>query len=165
MNWTTLVAEPSLQNLPYKIETNHFGQIVMSPATVSHSFYQGRIGHLMENLRPDGITLPECPIETFGGVKVADVAWCSSDFIAENELGTSFQNAPEICVEMISPANSKQEMIEKCALYFERGASEVWTCTLKGKMVFYNVEGEIRKSKLFPTFPNKIEHPIFRAKK
>jgi len=34
--------------------------------------------------------------------------------------------APEICVEVISPRNSPEEMAEKRALYFAAGADEVW---------------------------------------
>jgi hypothetical protein len=38
-----------------------------------------------------------------------------------NALG----RAQEICVEALSPSNAVEEMIEKCALYFEAGAKEV----------------------------------------
>ncbi len=38
---------------------------------------------------------------------------------------TPYPKAPEICVEVKSPANSKIEMDEKIRLYLEKGALEV----------------------------------------
>ncbi len=32
MNWQEVCREPTLQNLPFKIELNRYGQVVMSPA-------------------------------------------------------------------------------------------------------------------------------------
>ena len=37
MDWREVIENPSLRNLPFKIETNEWGQIVMTPATVRHS--------------------------------------------------------------------------------------------------------------------------------
>jgi hypothetical protein len=45
--------------------------------------------------------------------------------------------APEICIEVLSPSNSQLEMVEKRALYFEAGAAEVWTCDLDDSMTFH----------------------------
>ena len=45
--------------------------------------------------------------------------------------------APEICVEVVSPGNTRQEMEDKRALYFEAGAEEVWLCDVKGTLHFF----------------------------
>ena len=37
MKWQEVLEDKSLQDLPYKIELNAWGQIVMSPAKVRHS--------------------------------------------------------------------------------------------------------------------------------
>jgi hypothetical protein len=43
-SWEDICADPVLRNLPYKIETNARGQIVMSPpARNEHSGFQQRI--------------------------------------------------------------------------------------------------------------------------
>ena len=34
--WKEIVESPNLKNLPYKIETNEWGQIVMTPASAKH---------------------------------------------------------------------------------------------------------------------------------
>lgn len=43
MNWQEVCADRALQDIPYKIELNRWGQIVMSPAKNKHSVYQGLI--------------------------------------------------------------------------------------------------------------------------
>ena len=39
MNWQEVCANPALQNLPYKMELNQQGQIIMSPASVLHVIF------------------------------------------------------------------------------------------------------------------------------
>src|SRR5580693_1889450 len=60
---------------------------------------------------------------TLDGVKVIDVVWMSAGYFRELEAKEPLvlERAPEICVEVLSPSNSKPEMEEKRALYFEAG--------------------------------------------
>jgi len=157
MQWQEVCENKQLQDLPFKIELNKWGQIVMSPAKPKHSFYQGRIQSLLEMLLKTGVTMPECAIQTTDGVKVADVVWCSdriADIILEE---TAASIAPEICVEVKSASNTLEEMVEKKDLYFAAGAEEVWVCDAQGKMRFYNRQEELSKSLLVPDFPNQIQ--------
>ncbi len=50
MNWQQVCEHKDLQNLPFKIELNQRGQIIMSPAKVYHSAYQGEIECCPRNL-------------------------------------------------------------------------------------------------------------------
>ena len=59
--------------------------------------------------------------------------------------------APEICVEIISPSNSKGEIEEKIKLYLTKGAHEVWIVNDDGKMRYYTAQGEIAESSEVPT--------------
>ncbi|BAP56750.1 hypothetical protein THII_2453 [Thioploca ingrica] len=157
MNWQEVCEHPELQNLPFKIELNANGQILMSPVKVLHSLYQGRIEYLLRSLLPLGEALPECAIKTSQGTKVADVAWVSAKRLAIIKYETECSIAPEICIEVCSRSNTDEEMTEKRTLYFERGAQEVWICDQNGQMSFYNPQGQLVQSKLVPKFPNKIE--------
>lgn len=49
MRWEEVCEHKQLQDLPFKIELNKWGQIVMSPVKIKHSFYQGRIQRLFIN--------------------------------------------------------------------------------------------------------------------
>ncbi len=43
MNWEQVCRDTILHNLPYKIELNQWGQIIMSPASIWHIDFQDRI--------------------------------------------------------------------------------------------------------------------------
>lgn len=157
MQWKDVVTNPSLRDLPFKIETNEWGQIVMTPAKLMHGKYQSLIDGLLQDLMEQpGETVIECAIQTRKGTKVADIAWFSENRWEQVQDEYDSPIAPEICVEVISPSNSSDEIQEKKQLYIERGAVEVWTCNAKGKMQFYNLAGEMLSSALVPQFPKTI---------
>lgn len=157
MQWKDVVTNPNLRDLPFKIETNEWGQIVMTPAKLMHGKYQSLIDGLLQDLiEQPGETVIGCAIQTRKGTKVADIAWFSEDRWEQVQDEYDSPIAPEICVEVISPSNSSGEIEEKKQLYFERGAVEVWTCNAKGKMQFYTLSGELSSSALVPQFPKAI---------
>lgn len=126
MQWSEVISNPLLQNLPFKIELNKFGKLLMSPASNSHGRIQGRLAAILWNNMPEGEVITECSIDTSDGVKVADIAWASALFVSEFGYTTPYTKAPELCVEIVSPSNSKQEMANKTDLYLAKGAQEVW---------------------------------------
>lgn len=157
MKWQEVCDNKYLQDLPFKIELNKWGQIVMSPVKPKHSFYQGRIQSLLETFLKTGIVMPELAIQTTDGVKVADVVWVSdprADIILEEDVASI---APEICIEVKSASNTLEEILEKKDLYFGAGAEEVWVCDAKGNMRFYNRQGQLSKSLLVPDFPEAVK--------
>ena len=157
MNWQEVCEREDLRDLPYKIETNRYGQVVMSPASNHHGFLQARLSYLPLDLGPEGSrVISECSVDTDDGTKVADVAWLSQEFWKSRGAETPYSKAPEICVEIQSPSNSKSEMDFKRQLYFGAGASEVWICGEAGELTFY-VGGEmVEASEFFPTVPKLI---------
>lgn len=152
MKWSEVIEHPSLQDLPFKIELNEYGQIVMTPAKNIHGRYQVKIGNLLESQLPDGEAITECSIQTSKGVKVADVAWCSAEFIKQHGYETPYSCAPEICVEITSSGNSPKGMQETVALYLEAGAKEVWLISEKAEIEFYDGRGKISQS----SYPIKV---------
>lgn len=114
-----------MQNLSFKIELNKFGKLLISPESNSHGRSQGRIAGALSQQQPEGEVITECSIQTSDGVKVAEVAWASATFIAELGYATPYPKAPELCIEIVSPSNSKQEISEKLELYLATGAQEV----------------------------------------
>ncbi|MCI0389085.1 MAG: Uma2 family endonuclease [Acidobacteria bacterium] len=157
MTWEEVCAHPSLKDLPFKIETNQWGQVVMSPVKIPHSAYQGEINGLLHDLMKAGRVLVECAIDTAKGTKVADVAWVSATRFRRIKNETACSVAPEICVEVYSASNTQKEMKEKRELYFEKGAKEAWYCDKHGNISFYNDQGKLKKSALCPDFPGRIK--------
>ena len=155
LTWEALCRDPSLQDLPYKIETNERGQIVMSPTFQSHGAYQADIsGRLREH---GGRVVSECAIRTSGGTKVADVGWYTVGRWDKVKEAFDSPIAPQICVEVVSPTNTAEELSEKVQLYFDAGAEEVWLCEEEGDMQFFTPEGQQSTSVRMPAFPAKIE--------
>jgi len=154
MEWQEVCEHPSLQNLPFKIELNAKGQVLMTPVKVYHSAFQGQIARLLPET---GVVLPECAVKTEKGTKVADVAWASEARFEKIRHESECSIAPEICIEVVSASNTEDEMEERRELYIRSGVSEFWVCGKAGNMSFFNEQGKIKKSKLVPDFPHKIE--------
>lgn len=152
VEWKELMNNSLLRNLPYKIELNKFGQILMSSASNRHGITQFNVGSELKNVKGSGVVIIECSILTSEGVRVADVAWASDEFIAEFGEQTPYPKAPEICVEIKSPANSKAEKEEKIRLYLGKGAQEVWIVDEKSNVNFHTHTGKIEKSKFAAGF-------------
>jgi len=155
--WHEILTDPSLAELPHRIETDRHGHIVMSPPPAfSHSQRQGKILGLLLRLLPEGQAMPECPLSTSDGVKAIDAAWLSTERKENIEKPIVLVRAPEICVEIISPSNTSSEIKEREALYFEAGAQEVWTFSLDGKLTFFVSGQEVDASRLCPGFPREV---------
>lgn len=156
--WSEIAADPFLASLEHRIETNEYGQIVMMPPPgFEHSRLQTRVLTRLMNLMPlGGEVLAECPVSTTGGVKGVDVVWISegrAKGVRQNVLTI----APEICIEILSPANTRAEIEEKRRLYFEAGAEEVWIVAAGGEVAFFGKEGELPASALCPEFPSPVQ--------
>lgn len=152
MEWSDVIADPCLQDLPYKIELNEHGSIVMTPASNRHGSIEYQIARAIDDAIPGGAVMVECAIETDKGVKVADVAWRSDKFLARHGESTPYLAAPEICVEVVSPSKSRIEREEKRELYFKRGAQEVWFYQEDGRVEYFLPQGVIAASGLVPSF-------------
>lgn len=122
-----------------------------------HATTQAEIAHLLRTLLPAGIVATECPISTADWVKASDVAWLAADRRAEVSR-TCLTVAPEICVEIMLPSNTKEELLEKAALYFEAGAKEVWVCDMLRQIEFFNGPSALMvRSSICPDFPLQIQ--------
>ena len=151
MQWAEVISNPLLQDLPFKIELNKFGNILMSPASNQHGRIQVQLSVNLSNKLPDGEVIAECSIETHEGVKVADVVWASTEFINTFAYNTPYPKAPEICIEIVSPSNSNAEISNKVNLYLAKGAQEVWIIYENGRVDTFTHEGEVKESRIAST--------------
>jgi hypothetical protein len=159
MNWQEVCEHPSLQDLPFKIELNHWGQIVMAPITTQRSILLTEIFTKLNQLQSVGQVLLRCPIQMpDGSVNVADVLWMSEVcFNQHKHEEVAFSIAPEICVEVMLRGIHTDYLIPKSHAYFANGAQEVWICDLAGNLSFYNAMGKMAHSALIPAFPQQIK--------
>jgi Uma2 family endonuclease len=132
MTWDDVLADPSLQDLPYKIELNRWGRIEMSPASNRRGTVAAELAAELHG-RAGGHAMLNAVIQTTDGIRVADAAWLSERLMQRMGEATPFPRAPELCVEIMSPSNTWADMHRKAALYLEAGAQEVWIQTLDGQ--------------------------------
>jgi Uma2 family endonuclease len=147
--WIELCKDPSLLDLPYKIELNAWGKIEMSPASNRHGRLQMALGAELMRQLSDGVAISECSILTRIGIRVPDVVWASAQFMEAYGEITPYVRAPEICVEIVCPSNVQAEIDEKIGAYLAAGATEVWLVSEEGTIRCFGASGE-RGSSRFP---------------
>jgi Uma2 family endonuclease len=145
--WEEVVNDPVLSNLPYRMEMNKWGHIEMTPPpSPRHMDVSTRLAILLREVLGTGKVFPECAIVTSGGVKVADVVWCSDEYVKRHrEVFSSWRasvpEAPELCIEVMSPSNLAAELKEKVKLYLEAGAKETWIVYPDFRIEIYDADG------------------------
>lgn len=144
--YRALCDDPMYANVPAKIELDTWGRMVMTPPSYYHGRIQGRLCQRLAAL--GGEASCETPIATAMGLFLADAAWGSPEFIRAHGGETPLTRAPEICIEVVSPSNSAQEIEEKRIAYLAAGAEEVWILYLQTKRCeFYGKEGLLQRSR------------------
>jgi len=156
-HWQEISSDPSLQDLPYKIETNERGQLILSPHKNRHSKLQTRLFLLLQEYAPEGIISVEYALATPEGVKAPDVVWMSSEREEKmRETGDPATLAPEICIEVMSTSNTKKAMGEKRVLYRDLGAEEVWIVGEEGEIRFFGKQ-EQETSQIASDCPDEVQ--------
>ena len=145
-------------DLPFPWETNARGQIIMTPVNYGHSRHVGDLIQLFARIAPEWKSGSELGIVTSDGVKAPDVTLASPAYHERHKDNQGYvEEAPEICIEVMSPSNSWQEMQDKMPLYFEVGAHEVWIVDTDGRVSFFAPGNEkIPESRLIPGAPQQI---------
>lgn len=161
LRWAEIINDPVLSDLPYKVELNLWGKIEMTPATFWHGRLQGAIAAQLAQQLSGGEALTEIPVVTEIGVRVPDVAWGSKAYLDANADASPAPRAPEICIEIVSPSNSDDEIREKIRAYVAAGAEEVWIVAEDGTIGFHDSTGPRPASR----FPVRIVLPKRPAKK
>ncbi len=150
------MADPTLDGLPYKVETNARGQLILSPRTNRHSDLQSALFQLLQQYAPEGHISVEYALATPEGVKAPDVVWMSRERREKmRATGDPSTLAPEVCVEVMSTSNTNEEMQKKRARYRTIGAEEIWVVSEDGAIRFY-AEEEIDHSAIAPGCPNRV---------
>src|SRR5947207_3018548 len=123
--YAELCDDPSFAKVQGKIEIDLWGRLLMSPpARPYHGRIQAKLSDKLAKL--GGERTIAAPIATPLGLFVADLAWSSQKSPAGSEGDPALMHAPELCIEVVSPSNSRKEMNEKVAAYLAAGAEEVW---------------------------------------
>lgn len=154
--WREIVKDPSLHDLPYKVETNARGQLVLSPHKHGHSQLQSRLFRLLRRHAPEGLVSVKYALATPVGVKAPDVVWMSPE--REREMaktGDPSTLAPELCVEVTRASGTEAELGEKRTLYRDIGAEEVWIVSEEKEIRMFDTARRT-SSRIAPSCPAAV---------
>jgi Uma2 family endonuclease len=149
--WAQVLADPALADLPYKIEVDKWGEIRMTPvASPRHMRVGFTLARAFESSL-GGVAFHEGAVVTRDGVLGADVVWCSPTFVARHPGVFSGEQpampeAPEICVEVVSPTNVIAKLEHKIQAYLAAGAVEGWIVFEDLTVRFFERSGERTQS-------------------
>ncbi|MBV8900934.1 MAG: Uma2 family endonuclease [Verrucomicrobia bacterium] len=143
------------------IETDRDGNPVMSPPPdLDHDIRKDRIAKALQRLLPEGEAFVETAVSTFEGAKVPDACWIRAErreqllSVPRGERLSPI--APEVCVEVLSPDNSRSGIDSNQSAYFGVGVREVWICDRDATMSFYGPQGRLERSAICPEVPRQV---------
>jgi len=90
----------------------------------------------------------EIGVMTDQGVRVPDAVWMPAARWSEARDATPLPFVPDICVEVLSPGNTRPEIEMKKAAYLRGGAREVIVVALDGSVAHFGPEG-VRAASVF----------------
>jgi Uma2 family endonuclease len=137
--WQWLAADPES---PDYFELDQFGELILSPKpTPGHQAVASEVGfQLMTLLGPRAAI--DVSILTDRGVRAPDVIWMPSERWAACKGQSPLELVPEVCVEVLSPSNTREEIEMKVGAYLRGGAREVLVVGLKGEIEIFGPKGK-----------------------
>ena len=143
--WNELAADP---DSPDYFELNEFGELILSPKpTTRHQATASEVAFQL-TVQLGARAFTDASVLTDRGVRAPDVFWMPSDRWAERKDQTPLQIVPDVCVEVLSPSNTREEIAMKVGAYLRGGAREVIVVDLKGEVEYFGSEGKRETSAL-----------------
>lgn len=142
--WTTLPSPDEEE----RYELNEFGEWIVSPKpTPGHQGIAFEVGlQISHQLGRRAAT--EVPVLTDRGVRVPDVIWMPPERWAPLKNYSPLTIVPDVCVEVISPGNTREGILLKIRAYVRGGAREAIVVGLGGEIEYFRTEGRRETSAL-----------------
>jgi Uma2 family endonuclease len=143
--WKALADDPTS---PDYYELTQFGELIVSPRpTTGHQAVASEVAFQLRNqLGPRAAT--EVGVLTDRGVRVPDVVWMPSELWAACKGQSPLEVVPDVCVEVLSPGNTREEIDMKITAYLRGGAREVIVVGVAGEVEIYGPQGRRETSAL-----------------
>jgi Uma2 family endonuclease len=139
---------PFVEDDPNRYELNEFGEWIVTPrATHGHQEVGGEI--VVQLVRQLGARATmEVSVYTDRGIRVPDVVWMPAARWREAKGQDPLLFVPDVCVEVVSPSNTRREILMKIGAYLRGGAREAIVVGLKGEVEFFGPGGKLETSAL-----------------
>jgi Uma2 family endonuclease len=136
--WNKLAEDPES---PDRYELSELGELILSPKPTNKHRRAGLavVRALEAQLGPEAAT--EIAVLTDRGIRVPDVVWMPAARWREVKGKSPFPFVPDVCVEVLSPGNSRAEIMMKTGAYLRGGAREVIHVGRKGEVEYFGADG------------------------
>jgi Uma2 family endonuclease len=139
---------PYVEDDPNWYELNEFGEWVVSPrATTGHQHVAAVVAFQLTAQLGERAVI-EVSVYTDRGIRVPDVAWMPAIRWLEAKDQSPLPFVPDVCVEVVSPSNTRREILMKVGAYLRGGAREAIVVGLKGEVEFFGPGGKLETSAL-----------------
>jgi len=141
--WAELAADP---DAPGHYEINEYGELIMSPRPSNdhQRIVTAMAAAITRQLGPEAVA--EVSVMTYRGIRVPDVVWMPPQKWRLSKGKTPLPLVPDLCVEVLSAGNTREEIAMKAGAYLRGGAREVIVVGLRGEIQFLGPEGERAES-------------------
>ena len=141
--WAELAADP---DAPDHYEINEYGELIMSPRPSNdhQRIVAAMATAIAQQLGPEAVA--EVSVMTDRGIRVPDVVWMPPQKWQQSKGKTPLPLSPDLCVEVLSAGNTREEIAMKAGAYLRGGAREVIVVGLRGEIQFLGPEGERAES-------------------
>ena len=137
--WRALADDP---DAPDYFELDQFGELILSPKpTTGHQRVASAIARILTS-QCGGEAVTEVSVLTDRGVRIPDVVWMAAERWAACKGQTPLELVPDVCVEVLSPSNTREEIEMKIGAYLRGGASEVIVVGLSGEIEIFGPQGK-----------------------
>jgi Uma2 family endonuclease len=112
--------------------------VIVAPPKLKHSTVQRRLRRLLEAAAGEtGIVDSEFGFRPLpeGEFRIADVVFISQSRWQGIDLNGYFEGAPDLVAEILSPSNTKAEILDKKKLCLENGSQEFWVVNIENRQV------------------------------
>jgi Uma2 family endonuclease len=136
--WAELAADP---DAPSHYEINEYGELIMSPRPSNdhQRIVTAVTAAIARQLGPEAVA--EVSVMTDRGIRVPDVVWMPPQKWRQCKGKTPLPLVPDLCVEVLSTGNTREEIAMKAGAYLRGGAREVIVVGLRGEIQFLGPEG------------------------
>ncbi len=129
-------------------ELSELGEWILSPKpTPGHQSVAFEVGFRISTQLGRGAAM-EVPVLTDRGVRIPDVIWMTPERWAECKGYSPLRIVPDVCVEVLSPGNTREEIMMKVNAYLRGGAREAIVVGLRGEIELFGPEGRREASAL-----------------
>ena len=147
--WRELGADPAS---PDYYELDEYGELIKSarPTNDHQRVCTAVAMALAGRLGPEAAQ--EISVVTDRGVRVPDIVWMPQARWGTAKGQTPLPFDPDICVDVLSTGNTREEIGMKVAAYLRGGAREVIAIGLTGTIEYFGPEGKRAQSALGVSF-------------